>query len=80
MIPIRYAKPLSLYDRALIDLVTTRYEGVESQWVAFEREDYYELMCPSQLRRAVPYDTKPVSIEAPAVLRIPNGEGNGISN
>lgn len=73
MIPIRYAKPLSLYDRALIDLVTTRYEGVESQWVAFEREDYYELMCPSQLRRAVPYDTKSVSDQASSVHGVSNG-------
>lgn len=54
MIPLRYDKPLSLADRLLIDVVTTRYEGVESQWVAFEREDHWELLCPYNIRGAIP--------------------------
>lgn len=58
---IRYDKPLSLKDRLLIDTVTTRYEGVESPFVAFDRGDHIELRCPPTIRRAVPYDTKTVT-------------------
>lgn len=48
--PLRYDKPLSLQDRLLIDLVTARFEGVDSQWVAFDREDHVELRCPETIR------------------------------
>lgn len=77
MIPLLYPKPLSLADRTLIDCVTTRYEGVESQWVAFEREDYVELMCPERIRGVIPSlgkkpDANEITASETSPLRIPS--------
>jgi len=52
---IRYDKPLSLADQVLIDTVTKRYEGVETNFEAIDNGDHILLTCPPTIRRAAPY-------------------------
>lgn len=74
---IRYNKPLTLADRLLIDTVTTRYEGVEAPFIAFDRGDHIELKCPPTIRRATPYATKTVEQgKETSLLRVPAERGN----
>ena len=48
--PYRIPKPLSLTDRLLIEVVTTRYEGISEGWIAFDYEHYVELRVPERIR------------------------------
>lgn len=54
-LPIIFTKredgTLPLEDQLLIDTVTTRYEGIGAQWVAFDRTDHVELRCPKKIVR-----------------------------
>lgn len=53
--PLTYTKPLTLNERLLIEVLTTRYEGVGAAFLAFDRGDHIEVMVPKTIRRAVPW-------------------------
>lgn len=72
---ITFIKPLTLNDRLLIDTVTTRYEGVEAPFLAFDRGDHIELMIPQTIRRVSYGETKAVA--APTVS---TGTHGGLSD
>ena len=83
MIGLRYPTPLSIQDRALIDAVTHRYEGVEAPFIAFESDGYIELRASetirmsatrlAQLREQANADKIAATAESP--IRISNGAG-----
>lgn len=88
--PLCYTKPLTLEDRLLIELVTTRFEGRDDAWIAFDRGDHVELRCPENLRLSpsrleqlkaqqsrVANET--IEGEKAGTLRLSNGAGNGNS-
>lgn len=81
---IIYPKPLSFADRVLIDTVTARYEGIETPFMVFERDDHFELRCAPTIRtsperlaqlRAEARHAQPITGEATSGLRLPNGAG-----